>query len=192
MEFMRSLRRCVMLVPIFVVALTFSACARIEELLPIDLPFLSSAQEEDLIYIPMYEIPLAEVPVFEAEPREPQVMVPELGEEYLVEGCVTVNVGNVSRGYFKVKHDTEAKALVKITNYGYGQPDFFNLEGNNDWEVFPLTRGDGVYTIQALEHYEDRVFVIVFSHDVSVSLDNQNYPFLYPSRYVSFNDDFGK
>ena len=186
MKLLQILRRILVVVLVCFAGTAFTACAQIEELLPFDLPFLSSGQEE-LVYIPMPAIPLAGYygEIF----LEPQVKTPELGEDYIVEGHVTVNIGNVSRGYFKVRHLADAEALVQITNYDYGQPDFFKLGGNNEWEVFPLTRGDGVYTIQILEYYADRVFAVVFSHDVYVSLENQNLPFLYPSRYVNFHEN---
>ena len=186
MELLQFFRRGLVVVLVLVVGLAFTACAQIEELFPFDLSYSPSDQEPELVYVPMPEIPLAPAPIYSFEPREPQVMQPELGEEYVVNGDVTVNIGNVSRGYFKVRHQTEANALVKIMSYG--EPDFFNLAGNNEWEVFPLTGGDGVYTIQVLEYYGDRVFMVVFSHDVYVSLENQNLPFLYPSRYVNFNE----
>ena len=186
-ELLQFYRKSLVVVLVLVVGLAFAACAQIEEMLPFDLSPSQSDQEPELVYVPMPEIPLAPGPVYHGEPREPQVMLPELGYEYLVEGYVTVNIGNVSRGYFKVRNESDAEALVKIMSYAHGEPDFFNLAGNNDWEVFPLTRGDGVYTIQVLEYYGDRVFKVVFSHDVYVNLENQNLPFLYPSRYVNFS-----
>ena len=193
MEALQFLRRSLVVALVCVAGILFTACAQIDEVLPFDmpfnLPFLPSGQEDALVYVPVPEIPLAVYYFDYGETfRKPQVMTPELGREYVVEGYVTVNIGNVSRGYFKVKHETDVEALVQITSLNYDQPDFFNLEGNNEWEVFPLTRGDGVYTIQILEHYADRVFTVVFSHDVYVSLENQHYPFLYPSRYVNFNE----
>ena len=189
MKASQFLRRSLVVAFVCVVGFIFTACAQIDKMLPFDLPFLSLDQEEELVYIPMPQIPLAYAPEVYSESREPQVKTPELGGEYIVEGYVAVNIGNVSRGYFKVRHETDVEALVQIASYNYGQPDFFKLEGNNEWEVFPLTRGDGVYTIQILEYYADRVFAVLFSHDVYVSLENQHYPFLYPSRYVNFNEN---
>ena len=190
MDYSQFLRRSLVVVLVCVVGLAFTACVQLDELLPFDLPFVSSGQEDTPVYIPMKAIPLAGYYYEQQEAiYEPQVMKPELGEDYLVSGDVTVNIGNISRGYFKVRHETDVEALLKITGHGNGEPDFFNLEANNEWEVFPLTRGDGVYTIQVLEYYADRIFNVVFSHDISVSLENQNFPFLYPSRYVNFSEN---
>ena len=189
MEFLQFCRRCLVAALVCVVGFTFTACAQIDDLLPFDLPFSSSGQGGALVYVPMPVIPLADYYEGRQIIRKPSVKIPELGEDYFAEGNVTVNVGNVSRGYFKVRHVTDVNALVQITNYSSGLSDFFNLEGNNEWEVFPLTRGDGVYTIRILEYYGDRVFSVVFSLDVDVSLENQNYPFLYPSRYVRFDEN---
>ena len=188
MESTQLIRRSLAVVLFCVVGLTFAACARLDEMLPFALPFIPASPEEALVYVPMPGIPLADYDFhMDGQFRKPLVKTPELGAKYVEEGYVTVNIGNVSRGYFKVRHETEVMALVQITNYNHGQPDFFNLEGNNEWEVFPLTRGDGVYTIQILEQYDGRVFTVIFSHDVYVSLENPNYPFLYPSRYVGFD-----
>ena len=189
MDKSQFIRRSLVVALVCVVGFAFTACTRIEELLPIDVPFLSSLQEDEMVYIPMPEIPLAPGLAPGMVMREPQVKIPALGDEYLVDGYVTVNIGNVSRGYFKVRLQTDAEALIKISNLSHNEPDFFMLEGNNEWEVFPLTKGNGVYSILVLEYYADRVFSVVFSHDVNVMLENQNYPFLYPSRYVNFNEN---
>ena len=183
-------RRSLVVVLVYVFVLPFAACAQIDELLPLDLPF-SSSLEEQLVYIPTPEIPLAAYS-FDNEDEANlmhRVLIPELSEHNLARGHVTVNIGNVSRGYFKIKHQTDTYALVQVISSGGDISDFFNIGGNNDWEVFPLTRGDGVYTIQVLEHYEGRDFKVVFSYYVNVILENQNYPFLYPNRYVNFDEN---
>ena len=181
-------RRSLVVGLVCIIGFAFTACAQIDELLPFDLPFLSSGQERDLVYIPMPEIPLGDS-FYEIETLpEPPVMTPTLSDDYLTEGSVTVSIGNISRGYVKIKHDSDAYALVKIAKNDY-EPDFFSINGNSEFEVFPLTRGNGLYTIQVLEYYVDRLFTIVFSRDIYVNLDNPNYPFLYPNRYVSFNEN---
>ena len=186
---LQFIRRILVTVLVFMVGFAFTACAGIDEFLPFDLPFSSSGQRDRLVYVPLSVVPLADYYEDANTIREPLMKTPELSDEYVVEGYVTVNIGNVSRGYFKVRHEADVEALVQITNNNYGSSDFFNLEGNNRWGVFPLTRGDGVYTIQILEYYADRVFSVIFSQDIYVSLENQNYPFLYPSRYVRFDEN---
>ena len=120
--------------------------------------------------------------------REPIVRIPMLGDSYIREDGITVNKGSLGRGFVKIQGEADAELIVIINCHSPMPPDVFSLDASGEWRVFPLTRGDGVYNIQVLQLYGDQVFTLLFDHDVHLSLYNDMYPFLYPSKYVDFTD----
>lgn len=185
---------------VFVILIAFYTttvgCAKLEEMLPFDLPFTSEGTvREELVYVPLPMIPLGQYEFDDNGEEEllyraPVVLTPGLGCEYIVYGYLTVNTGNTSFGYVKVRHENEGmEVLVQIFTADCDMPDVFRFVADGGWNVFALTRGDGVYTIRVLEQYDDRIFNLVFATDIEVGITNPHSPFLYPSRYVNFNEE---
>lgn len=80
---------------------------------------------------------------------------------------------------------TNEKVKLRITG-----PDevtyTYNLHGS-DYEVFPLTAGDGDYTIGVYENISDSKYSLAISAEINVTLTNAFGPYLYPNQYVNFN-----
>lgn len=62
------------------------------------------------------------------------------------------------------------------------------IEGS-DYNTFPLTGGNGDYTLKVYEWVVDNSYALAFSKDLSVSLSDEFKPFLYPNQYVWFTGD---
>ena len=194
---MKILKLGIIFLVLCVLACVTVSCARIDDLLPFDLPFDigNGNAEEELVFIPLPQIPLGvhefgDNEAEEFEIREPIIRTPSLGDEYITYGYVILNIGNISSGYVKIKHGSEGvSALVQIYTLNCPTPDVFSIVADGEWDVFALTRGDGVYTIRVLELYNDRMFDVVLAVQVDVRIGDPHSPFLYPSRYVNFNAD---
>ena len=95
---------------------------------------------------------------------------------------------NIHYGYFMAKYNgasSDAKLQVKIpdgTTYTYA------LSVGN-YETIPLTGGDGDYHMDILEHVHDDMYALVLSENISVSLENEFSPYLYPNQYVWYTPD---
>jgi transglutaminase-like putative cysteine protease len=118
----------------------------------------------------------------------PQVLTPSADGETVYKSEVSViDASNVSEGYIMVKYKgSNSKVKLQIT--GPDQVTYtYDLHGG--YEVFPLTAGDGSYTVSVFENVSDNQYATAQSETVSVELSNKFGPYLYPSQYVNFTAD---
>lgn len=102
-------------------------------------------------------------------------------------GKVTMDASHTDQGYVMVKY-TGSNGKIKVqvtkqTTYTY------NLNARDAYEVFPLTEGNGSYTVKVFENISGNQYAQAFSQTVQVNLENQFTPFLYPNQYVNFNQN---
>lgn len=80
------------------------------------------------------------------------------------------------------------KLKVQIT-----QPDGsdynYDLTSAGNWERFPLTQGDGTYTVKVLEHIEGDRYAIRDTYPLELTLSAPMAPFLLPSQMVNYTGD---
>lgn len=99
---------------------------------------------------------------------------------------VKADASHIAEGYLMIAYLGEnPKVKLQITG-----PDYmtytYDLKGN-DYEAFPLSVGDGTYTIGVYENVEDSQYATIFSQEIDVSLTNPTGAFLYPNQYVKFD-----
>lgn len=99
-----------------------------------------------------------------------------------------LDYSNSSQGYVMVKYlkavDKKIKVQISLTN---GTLYTYNLNSRSEYEVFPLTQGNGKYKIQVFENVSGTKYLQVFSESVDVTLADEFLPFLYPNQYVNFS-----
>ncbi len=96
-----------------------------------------------------------------------------------------IDVSNASEGYIMASY-TGNNQKVKLQMKGPdGVTYTYDLHGG--YEVFPLTAGDGNYTIGVYENISGTKYSIAISTDVNVAIANPFGPYLYPNQYVNFN-----
>ena len=117
----------------------------------------------------------------------PVCLVPEATGAVVYENeLVSVDASNIAEGYVMIAYYGSCdKVKMQLTG-----PDCmtytYNLTGS-DYIAFPLSVGDGVYSIGVYENVEDTQYATVFSQDIDVKIENEMGPFLYPNQYVNFN-----
>jgi len=100
-------------------------------------------------------------------------------------GGATIDASNTSNGYLMVKYTgSNQKIKVQITK---GTTYTYDLNARNAFEVYPLTEGNGSYSIKVFENVSGNQYAQLLSQTISVSLSNEFAPFLYPNQYVNFN-----
>ncbi len=100
-------------------------------------------------------------------------------------GGATIDASNTSNGYLMVKYaGSNQKIKVQITK---GTTYTYDLNARNAFEVYPLTEGNGSYSIKVFENVSGNQYAQLLSQTISVSLSNEFAPFLYPNQYVNFN-----
>lgn len=100
-------------------------------------------------------------------------------------GTVCVDASNASDGYLMIKYTGRApKIKVRITNtteYTY------DLNTSGQYETFPLTEGNGSYTVMVFENISGTMYSTAFTQKINVTLTDANSPFLYPNQFCNFN-----
>jgi hypothetical protein len=100
----------------------------------------------------------------------------------------SIDASNMAEGYVILKY-TGGKGVpikVQITKKG-GENYTYNLKNDGTTEIFPLSVGDGDYTINIFENVSGSKYALAFGKTVSVKLRHAFLPFMYPNQYVKFS-----
>ena len=114
------------------------------------------------------------------------VLVPEAtGTTVHSSDTVILDVSNSAEGYIMAEYNGKNEK-VKLQIKGPDAITYtYNLHGNG-YEVFPLTAGDGAYTVGVYENISGTKYSLALSADINVTLTNTFGPYLYPNQYVNF------
>lgn len=100
-----------------------------------------------------------------------------------------VDVTELSQGVVRVRYTGGEDRPIKVQLTGEGGKDYnFDLNGEGRFETFPLTQGEGTYTLKVLEHKEDKIYTPVYTLELEVELESGFAPFLRPSQFVNYRD----
>ncbi len=98
---------------------------------------------------------------------------------------VHIDASNTKDGYIMVKYTGKApriKVRIRQTvDYTY------DLNTTGQFETFPLTEGDGTYTILVFENVSGNMYSTAFTKQITVKMTDANSPFLYPNQFCNFN-----
>jgi len=115
---------------------------------------------------------------------------PATGSRYIYDSNTTVDISNIENGYIMLRYTGNASRVVlQMMSSSSALTYTYNLDVTGNWEVFPLTMGDGVYTVNVLEHVEGQMFAVAVSTTFEVVLNNEKLPFLYPNQLVNFSEN---
>ena len=100
----------------------------------------------------------------------------------------TIDFSNARDGYVMIRFmkSTTQQLRIRITGPS-GVMYQYRLDQGGAWEVFPLSDGNGKYTITVWEQTSGTNFAQANTATVNVSLTNEFAPFLRPNQYVNFN-----
>ena len=82
----------------------------------------------------------------------------------------------------------DVRIKVQITKTG-GTTYTYNLNNKGTAETFPLTEGDGKYTVKVFENTRGTKYAQAYSCSLDLKLTSEFSPFLYSNQYVNFSDD---
>lgn len=98
-----------------------------------------------------------------------------------------IDYSNTRDGYVMVRFLDPTATSVRVIITGPSETQYqYHLNTNGTWEVFPLTDGNGQYTIGVFEQVSGNRFATANTVTVSVTLDNEFAPFLRPNQFVNF------
>ena len=125
-------------------------------------------------------------------PRDstPKVLTPSAdGVTVYQNDLASIDASNTSQGYVMVKYNgTNEKVKLQITC-----PDqscyTYLISDRGTYDTFPLTAGNGSYTLQVLENVAGDTYTVSLTQSINVSIEDEFLPFLYPNQYVNFHTD---
>ena len=108
------------------------------------------------------------------------------------ENNASIDYSNSSKGYVMVKwsgpKETNIKILIKGPTAGKGVYESYQytLRSKGEYEVFPLSDGDGKYNITVYKQANGSSYTVVTSLRFDVQLDNELAPYIIPNQYVDY------
>ncbi len=109
------------------------------------------------------------------------------GEQVLEEGSMTVDASHTEDGYLQIRAQCGNKLKLRISK---GDITYtYDLNGDNNYEVFPLQFGSGDYVCTLYENVKSNKFAKNAELSVSVALKDENAAFICPSQYVNYTPD---
>lgn len=129
-----------------------------------------------------------EVPLYD-KPMLSNVRIPQAGGTVVYNNNkVELDASNSGQGYIMIKYSgSNPKIKVQVTKSGK-ETYTYDLNAREAYEVFPLSEGDGTYSVKVFENTSGNQYSQAFSQDLSVTIADEFTPFLYPNQYVNFSD----
>lgn len=127
------------------------------------------------------------VPLY-SKPATSSVKVPQAsGTVTYNNNSVLLDASNTSHGYVMVQYSgNSSKIKVQVLKSG-GETYTYDLNSRSAYEVFPLTEGNGAYTVRVLELVSGNQYAVKSSQNLNLTLADEFEPFLYPNQYVNFS-----
>lgn len=101
-----------------------------------------------------------------------------------------VDASNVKDGYVMVAYNGKSNVRLKARVTGpSGIVYTYDLNKNGNYETFPLSDGNGKYTVGVYENVSGNKYALAFSTPVTVMLTDSFAPYLRPNQYVNYTPD---
>lgn len=97
---------------------------------------------------------------------------------------VTIDASHTENGYLMVSY-SGSNPKVKLQITGSDEITYtYNL--HDGYETFPLTSGNGPYTVGVFENMEGTSYSTLFTQTLDVTIQDEFGPYLYANQYVNF------
>lgn len=98
-----------------------------------------------------------------------------------------IDYSNVTDGYIMVQFTAATDKRLKVRVTGPSTQYTYNLNAG-EWTTFPLSDGNGGYTVTVYENTTDDKYATVLTASFDVSLKDEFAPFLRPNQYVNYEN----
>ncbi len=98
---------------------------------------------------------------------------------------ISIDYSNANFGYVSIKtSDSTSKQKVQVILND--QTYTYDLHAN-EYVIVPMHLGNGDYTIRALKNIEGTSYSILASTNITVNLEDENSPYIYPNQMVDYD-----
>lgn len=110
------------------------------------------------------------------------------GKSVKKDGKLTVDASNMSEGYIMVKAKKTSKKLrVRVSTAGAKL--LYWLNGDGEYEVYPLQFGSGKYKVELFEHVKGKDYSKEGTVKLTAKMADELSCFLYPNQYVNYDEN---
>lgn len=114
------------------------------------------------------------------------VLVPNAGgSDVISNSAAVIDFSNSSEGYIMVKY-LGGNEKVKLQISMGGTTYTYEIIKRGEYEVFPLSLGDGSYKAAVYENVSGTKYSLCCGGEKNVKLKSEVSPFLYPNQYVDY------
>lgn len=102
----------------------------------------------------------------------------------------SVDASNLSEGYIMVKYTGGKNVRIKVQIAKSGGTTYtYDLNNKGTAETFPLTEGNGAYSVKIFENTTGSKYAQAYSTDLNMTLRSEFLPFLYSNQYVNYTSN---
>ena len=161
------------------------SCGRSEEV-DIHTPGYNDTSEVVMIDLALEMVPLTETPAMFTGVSMPSAP----GTQVKSNSKAEIDHSNAADGYVMVRYKNSINKKLKVKIIGPSSVEYtYNLKQDATYEVFPLSDGNGTYTINVYENIEGNRYSTAFSTSITVTLNDEFAPFIRPNQYVNYKPD---
>ena len=163
--------------------MTVAACA--QETTAIHTPGEESYEiNEDVMDLASEMIPLtASPPSMFTAPTAPGTLTKANNK-------ATIDYSNAKEGYVMVRFMSSTSKQLRVLITGPSNVQYqYTLKQDATYDVYPLSDGNGKYTIGVYEQTEGNRYSTTVTATIDVTLNDEFAPFLIPNQYVNFTAD---
>lgn len=121
-------------------------------------------------------------------PAQSILLIPEAsGIHVTTNDYAMIDYSHTEDGYVMVQFTAQTTQKLKTQVIGPTTTYTYNLSPN-EWTTFPLSDGNGTYTIKVYENIVDKRYALVLAAETPVTLADEFAPFIRPNQYVNYQD----
>jgi len=145
----------------------------------------SPSDEGEIVDLAMEMVPLTAAPALFA------IKMPAASGTAIKKNIkAEIDYSNPKDGYVMVRYLQSTTKQLRVIVKGPSLVQYtYTLKSNGDYEVYPLSDGNGSYTITVFEQIEGTRYSTANTVTFNVTLNDEFAPFLRPNQYVNFSPD---
>ena len=142
----------------------------------------------DQVVMEEVELELVVVPMSASPAAVPAVLSPVAsGTAVKSGGGAEIDYSNIQDGYVMVRFAAANSSKLKAQVVGPTSTYTYDLP-TGSWVTFPLSDGNGSYTVKVLQNTSDKKYAPLASASFPVTLKDEFAPFLRPNQYVNYEN----
>ena len=111
---------------------------------------------------------------------------PQTGKNTKTNGKLKLDISNTGDGYFMASVSKKNKHKLKLRVVKGSETLTYDLNGDTEYEVFPLQLGSGKYEVTLYENVSGKKYAQEGKVTLTVKLKREDAAFLAPSQYLNY------